>query len=112
MAIPQDLGDEEAVIELRKPLEHEEFKFIDCSPRTEPLVDFMPHVYEDDRQESGGSIRVRDHENRLLASDPDDGEMYYVDQESTPPTPSDLKPSLGSPSTPSEHKTHLESPHK
>ena len=46
MAIPQDLGDEDAVIELRKPLEHEEFKFIDCSPRTEPLVDFMPHVYE------------------------------------------------------------------
>ena len=70
----------------------------------------MPHVYEADHQESGGSIRVRDHENRLLASDPDDGEMYYVDEESNTPTPSKSTPSSGLPPTPSPHTPHLGSP--
>jgi hypothetical protein len=81
MDIPQDIQDVQHEIKLRGPLAHEEFKFVDVTPRHEPIANFMPHLEPDTPEESGGSLRVLDHENRLLEIDRDDGEMYYVDDD-------------------------------
>jgi hypothetical protein len=90
MDIPSDINDQNYEIKLRQPQTDTMFNFIEVQPRPEPITDFMEHLEDDPKQESGGSIRVVDHENRLLEIDQDDGEMYFVDEEG-PQTKSKIK---------------------
>jgi len=83
MAIPNDRHEGKNIIHLREPLAHEEYKFIDCSPRIESDFDLLNKIRDRDstEPESRGSIHVKSHEGRLISVDKDDGEMYYVDTE-------------------------------
>ena len=83
MAIPNDRHEGVNIIHLREPLAHEEYKFVDCSPRIESNFDILNKIRDRDstEPESRGSIHVKSHEGRLISVDKDDGEMYYVDTE-------------------------------
>jgi hypothetical protein len=85
MDIPSDISDQNYEIKLRQPQTDVMYDFVEVQPRHEPLADFLHHLEDDPKQESGGSIRVIDHENRLLEIDRDDGEMYFVDEEGPEP---------------------------